>query len=53
MTCMVQERSDDRIVVLSEGRKVGQLSAREISEDSIMHMLAHGSESAQEADHAE
>ena len=35
-------RSCDRIAVLSEGRKVGELSAKEISEDRIMHMMAHG-----------
>lgn len=35
-------RSCDRIAVLSEGRKVGELKAKEISEDSIMNMMAHG-----------
>ncbi|MDP6547022.1 MAG: sugar ABC transporter ATP-binding protein [Phycisphaerae bacterium] len=46
-------RSCDKIVVLSEGRKVGQLAAREISEERIMQMLAHGSQAGQEAVHAE
>jgi ABC-type sugar transport system ATPase subunit len=45
-------RSCDTIAVLSEGRKVGQLAAREISEESIMQMIAHGSEAPQEASHA-
>jgi len=36
-------RCCDRIVVLSDGRKVGELAAREISEEHIMHMMAHGS----------
>ncbi|NQT87040.1 sugar ABC transporter ATP-binding protein [bacterium] len=36
-------RSCDRIAVLSEGRKVGELTAREISEEHILHMIAHGS----------
>ena len=35
-------RSCDRIAVLSEGRKVGELAAKEISEEQIMHMMAHG-----------
>ncbi len=35
-------RSCDRIAVLSEGRKVGELTAKEISQESIMHMMAHG-----------
>jgi ABC-type sugar transport system ATPase subunit len=35
-------RSCDRIAVLSEGKKVGELKAKEISEDGIMHMMAHG-----------
>ena len=42
-------RSCDRVVVLSEGRKVGQLTAREISEEHIMQMIAHGSELRKEA----
>ena len=37
-------RSCDRIVVLSEGRKVGQLIATEISEDRLVEMIAHGSD---------
>jgi len=41
-------RSCDRIVVLSEGRNVGQLAAREISEERIMHMFAHGNSGQQE-----
>jgi len=45
-------RSCDRIAVLSEGRKVGELAAREISEEHIMQMIAHGSEARQEASHA-
>ena len=36
-------RSCDRIAVLSGGRKVGELAAREISEEHIMQMMAHGS----------
>ncbi len=36
-------RSCDRIAVLSEGRKVGELAAKEISEEHIMRMMAHGS----------
>jgi ABC-type sugar transport system ATPase subunit len=35
-------RSCDRVVVLSEGRKVGELGAAEISEESMMHLMAHG-----------
>jgi len=35
-------RSCDRIVVLSEGRKVGELKAKEISEEHMMQMMAHG-----------
>ena len=46
-------RSCDRIVVLSEGRKVGELAAKEISEEHIMQMIARGSESRQEAANAE
>jgi len=38
-------RSCDRVVVLSEGRKVGELAAKEISEERIMQLIAHGSES--------
>ncbi|MBC8373202.1 MAG: sugar ABC transporter ATP-binding protein, partial [Planctomycetes bacterium] len=45
-------RSCDKIVVLSEGRKAGQLTAREISEERIVQMLAHGSHPGQEAVHA-
>ncbi len=45
-------RSCDTIAVLSEGRKVGQLAAREISEERIMQMIAHGSDPPQEASHA-
>jgi len=37
-------RSCDRVVVLSAGRKVGELGAREISEGSLLHMMAHGRE---------
>jgi len=40
-------RSCDRIAVLSEGRKVGELSAREISEDSLLDLMAHGHERQQ------
>ncbi|MHC4252217.1 MAG: sugar ABC transporter ATP-binding protein [Planctomycetota bacterium] len=35
-------RSCDRIVVLSEGRKVGELGAAEISEENMMRLMAHG-----------
>ncbi len=42
-------RSCDRIVVLSEGRKVGELAAEEISEERIVQMIAHGSESGEGA----
>jgi ABC-type sugar transport system ATPase subunit len=42
-------RSCDSVAVLSEGRKVGQLAAKEISEERIMQMIAHGSESREEA----
>ncbi len=42
-------RSCDTIVVLSEGRKVGELRAGEISEDRIMEMFAHGSGRESEA----
>jgi ribose transport system ATP-binding protein len=35
-------RSCDRIAVLSEGRKIGELKAEEISEESIVHMMALG-----------
>jgi len=38
-------RSCDRVVVLSEGRKVGELAAKEISEERIMQLIAHGGES--------
>jgi len=37
-------RSCDRIAVLCEGRKVGELAATEISEENIMQMMAHGSD---------
>jgi ABC-type sugar transport system ATPase subunit len=40
-------RSCDRIVVLSEGRKVGELAAKEISEERIVQMIAHGSRSGE------
>ena len=46
-------RSCDRIVVLSEGKKVGQLSGREISEERLVDMIAHGSQAGQGAVHAE
>ena len=35
-------RSCDRIAVLSEGAKVGELSGREISEDRLVDIIAHG-----------
>ncbi|MHC4199482.1 MAG: ATP-binding cassette domain-containing protein, partial [Planctomycetota bacterium] len=35
-------RSCDRVVVLSEGRQVGELRATEISEENMMRMMAHG-----------
>ncbi len=35
-------RSCDRIAVLSDGRKVGELTALEISEEKMMHLMAHG-----------
>ncbi len=35
-------RSCDRIAVLSDGRKVGELTASEISEEKMMHLMAHG-----------
>lgn len=41
-------RSCDRVVILSEGKKVGELAAKEISETRIMHMIAHGSESRED-----
>jgi len=37
-------RSCDRIAVLSEGRKVGELAAKEISEQSILRMIAKGAD---------
>jgi ABC-type sugar transport system ATPase subunit len=46
-------RSCDTIVVLSEGRKVGQLTAAEISEERIMQMFAHGSHADPEAVNAQ
>jgi len=46
-------RSCDRIVVLSDGRKVGQLIATEISEDRLVEMIAHGSDALEGAAHAE
>ena len=46
-------RSCDKIVVLSEGGKVGQLVGREISEERLVDMIAHGSRAAQEAVNAE
>ncbi len=42
-------RCCDRIAVLSEGRNVGELAAKEISEEQIMHMMAHGSASQEES----
>jgi len=36
-------RSCDRIAVLSEGKKVGQLVGREISEERLVGIIAHGS----------
>ena len=36
-------RSCDRIVVLSEGKKVGQLSGHEISEERLVDIIARGS----------
>lgn len=36
-------RSCDRIAVLSEGKKVGQLTGREISEERLVDIIAHGS----------
>jgi galactofuranose transport system ATP-binding protein len=42
-------RSCDRIAVLSEGRKVGELAAHEISEDSLVELIAHGHDRRQEA----
>ncbi len=41
-------RSCDRIAVLSEGRKVGELAAREISEDNLVRLIAHGHDGGQE-----
>ncbi|NQT37018.1 MAG: sugar ABC transporter ATP-binding protein [Planctomycetes bacterium] len=41
-------RSCDRIAVLSEGRKVGELAAKEISEEHIMQLMAHGSDSRED-----
>ncbi len=35
-------RSCDRIAVLSDGRKVGELSGREISEERLVNIIAHG-----------
>jgi len=35
-------RSCDRVVVLAEGRKVGELAAKEISEERITELIAHG-----------
>ena len=46
-------RSCDRIAVLCKGRKVGELAAREISEEDIMHMIAHGSDAGEEAEHGQ
>ena len=42
-------RSCDRIAVLSEGRKVGELAAREISEDRLVQLIAHGQDDRKEA----
>ena len=42
-------RSCDRIVVLSEGRKVGELTGREISEERLVDIIAHGSEATEGA----
>jgi len=44
-------RSCDRIAVLSEGRKVGELTASEISEDSLVRLIAHGHDRRGEGDH--
>jgi ABC-type sugar transport system ATPase subunit len=41
-------RSCDRVAVLSEGRKVGELAAREISEEHVMQMIARGSPAKEE-----
>lgn len=41
-------RSCHRIAVLSDGRKVGELTAREISEERILHMMAHGCDSREQ-----
>jgi len=46
-------RSCDRVAVLSEGRKVGELAAKEISEEHIMQMIAHGGEPREGAAHGE
>ena len=42
-------RSCDRIAVLSEGRKVGELTGREISEEHLVDMIAHGSQALEGA----
>ena len=41
-------RSCDRIAVLSEGRKVGELTAKEISEEHVMQLMAQGSAAREE-----
>lgn len=46
-------RSCDRVAILSEGEKVGELGAKEISEEHIMRMIAHGSEARDEAAHGQ
>jgi len=40
----------DRVVALREGAVVGTLSEDEITEGNLMEMLAHGGESADEAE---
>ena len=42
-------RSCDRIVVLSEGKKVGELKGSNISEENIVDMIAHGNPSLEGA----
>ena len=42
-------RSCDRITVLSEGRKVGELTGREISEERLVDIIAHGADALEGA----
>ena len=39
------ERNCDRIIVMREGRVIGELAGDQISQDKVMETIARGSES--------